>query len=191
MQVLVATDIMARGIDVEDITHVINYELPEDPENYVHRIGRTARAGKAGVALSLCDLEEVSLLRNVERFTRMPIRVIEDHPFHSVGVAACRDAAARVAKSKSRAGSARGSGSKWSRWGIEYVERQGPPGGPFSIIPPSHPDSWPPIIATPALAPNRVAPARTRASAWARVLIPPEALTPRPASRTAAAMSAT
>ena len=115
VQVLVATDIMARGIDVEDITHVINYELPEDPENYVHRIGRTARAGKAGVALSLCDLEEVSLLRNVERFTRMPLRVIKDQPFHSVGVAACRDAATRVAKSKSRAGSARGSGSKWSR----------------------------------------------------------------------------
>jgi len=115
VQVLVATDIMARGIDVEDITHVINYELPEDAENYVHRIGRTARAGKAGVALSLCDLEEISLLRNVERFTRIPLRVVEDQPYHSVGVAACRDAATRKAKSRSRAGSARGSGSKWSR----------------------------------------------------------------------------
>ncbi len=115
LDVLVATDIMARGIDVDGITHVINYELPEDPENYVHRIGRTARAGKAGVALSLCDLEEVSLLRGIERLTRMPLTVAEDHGFHSEGVAACRDAAQRAARGRARAGGSRGSGSKWAR----------------------------------------------------------------------------
>ena len=63
IKVLVATDIAARGIDVDGITHVINYELPNEPESYVHRIGRTARAGAAGIALSLCDLGELSYLR--------------------------------------------------------------------------------------------------------------------------------
>ena len=115
LDVLVATDIMARGIDVDNITHVINYELPEDPENYVHRIGRTARAGQSGVALSLCDLEEVSLLRGIERLTRMPLTVTEDHDWHAAGVAACRDAAQRASRGRARAGGARGSGSKWAR----------------------------------------------------------------------------
>jgi ATP-dependent RNA helicase RhlE len=115
LQVLVATDIVSRGIDVEGITHVVNYELPEDPENYVHRIGRTARAGAAGVALSLCDIEEVSLLRGIERLTRTPMTVTEDHGFHAPGVAACREAAVRAAKGRARAGGSRGSGSKWAR----------------------------------------------------------------------------
>lgn len=65
--VLVATDIAARGIDVDDVSHVINYELPNVPESYVHRIGRTARAGRAGIAISLCDREELSLLRDIEK----------------------------------------------------------------------------------------------------------------------------
>jgi ATP-dependent RNA helicase RhlE len=73
IRALVATDIAARGIDVELVTHVVNFELPEVPENYVHRIGRTARAGAAGVAISLCDGEERDLLRNIERLTRQPI----------------------------------------------------------------------------------------------------------------------
>ncbi len=67
-RVLVATDILARGIDVDSITHVINYELPDAPEDYVHRIGRTARAGSDGVAISFCDASERSSLRNIERF---------------------------------------------------------------------------------------------------------------------------
>ena len=58
IRVLVATDIAARGIDVDDISHVINYDLPNEPESYVHRIGRTARAGKSGIALSFCDPSE-------------------------------------------------------------------------------------------------------------------------------------
>ena len=67
--VLVATDIAARGIHVDDVSHVINYELPEVAEVYVHRIGRTARAGQSGIAVSLCSPEEVKLLRGIERLT--------------------------------------------------------------------------------------------------------------------------
>jgi ATP-dependent RNA helicase RhlE len=71
--VLVATDIAARGIDIDQVTHVVNFELPDVPESYVHRIGRTARAGAAGIAISLCDAEERDLLRDIERLTRQPI----------------------------------------------------------------------------------------------------------------------
>ena len=68
-RVLVATDIAARGLDVDDVSHVINFELPSEPESYVHRIGRTARAGARGVALSLCDASEADHLRKIERLT--------------------------------------------------------------------------------------------------------------------------
>jgi ATP-dependent RNA helicase RhlE len=115
VRVLVATDIVARGIDVEGISHVINYELPDDAENYVHRIGRTARAGRAGVAVSLCGIEDVSNLRGVERVVKKPLTVREDHQWHSPMVAACLAASARAAKQRARAGRARGSGSKWAR----------------------------------------------------------------------------
>ena len=81
-RVLVATDIAARGIDVDGITHVINFEIPEVPETYVHRIGRTARAGRDGVALTFCDASEKSLLRDVEKLTRKPLTVVHDHSFH-------------------------------------------------------------------------------------------------------------
>ena len=70
---LIATDIAARGIDVDAISHVFNYELPNVPEAYVHRIGRTARAGAEGVAVTLCDPAEVSLLRDIEKLTRLSI----------------------------------------------------------------------------------------------------------------------
>ena len=73
VRVLVATDIAARGIDVDLVSHVVNYELPEVPEAYVHRIGRTARAGASGMAISLCDNEERDLLRAIERTTRQQI----------------------------------------------------------------------------------------------------------------------
>ena len=68
---LVATDIAARGIDIDGVSHVVNFELPEVAEAYVHRIGRTARAGKAGQAISLCDGSERDLLRAIERLTRL------------------------------------------------------------------------------------------------------------------------
>jgi ATP-dependent RNA helicase RhlE len=80
-RVLVATDIAARGIDVQDVTHVINFELPDDPESYVHRIGRTARAGRRGVALSFCDASERTSLRDIERLTGQRIRIVERHPY--------------------------------------------------------------------------------------------------------------
>ncbi len=70
---LVATDIAARGIDIDQVTHVVNYELPNIPESYVHRIGRTARAGAEGIAISLCDNEERAFLRDIERLTRQSI----------------------------------------------------------------------------------------------------------------------
>ncbi len=76
-RVLVATDIAARGIDIDEVTHVVNYELPEVPEAYVHRIGRTARAGASGAALSLCDGGERHLLRDIERVTRQTIETLD------------------------------------------------------------------------------------------------------------------
>src|SRR6201991_3343319 len=79
-RILVATDIAARGIDVDELTHVINYELPNVPETYVHRIGRTGRAGANGIALSFCDAEEKEFLRDIQKLIAKPIPVVEDHP---------------------------------------------------------------------------------------------------------------
>ncbi|MFH1797230.1 MAG: DEAD/DEAH box helicase [Pseudomonadota bacterium] len=79
VRILVATDIAARGIDVPGISHVVNYDLPDEPESYVHRIGRTGRNGADGVAITLCDPAEFSKLRAVERITRMKIAVLADH----------------------------------------------------------------------------------------------------------------
>ncbi|MCZ6589392.1 MAG: DEAD/DEAH box helicase [Alphaproteobacteria bacterium] len=79
-RVLVATDIAARGIDVDNVTHVINYELPNEPENYIHRIGRTARAGASGIALSFCDPAERAYLRDIERLIGSKLTVIGDAP---------------------------------------------------------------------------------------------------------------
>jgi ATP-dependent RNA helicase RhlE len=84
-RVLVATDIAARGIDVKGIVLVVNFDLPEEPESYVHRIGRTARAGLDGIAIAFCDSSERNLLRNVERLIRRPISVLKGHPHESSG----------------------------------------------------------------------------------------------------------
>ncbi len=83
VRVLVATDIAARGIDVVGITHVINYDLPNEPESYVHRIGRTARANTDGTAISFCDADERPFLRDIERLTRREVSVDLDHHYHS------------------------------------------------------------------------------------------------------------
>jgi ATP-dependent RNA helicase RhlE len=82
-RVLVATDIAARGLDIVDLSHVINYDLPNEPEAYVHRIGRTGRAGASGTALSFCGIEERTLLADIERLIRKHLRVVEEHPFRS------------------------------------------------------------------------------------------------------------
>ncbi len=80
VRVLVATDIAARGIDVSDVSHVVNFELPNVPESYVHRIGRTARAGADGAAISFCSGEEQEFLHDIEKFIRMPIPVVGGKP---------------------------------------------------------------------------------------------------------------
>ena len=87
IRALVATDIAARGIDVDSVTHVINFEIPNEPENYVHRIGRTARAGAGGIAISLCQHDERSYLRSIEKVIRKSLPVFDDHPYHAADVA--------------------------------------------------------------------------------------------------------
>ena len=82
MKLLIATDIAARGIDVDDLSLVINYDLPNVPETYVHRIGRTGRASASGLAISFCDLETQTYLKDIEKLIKQKIKVVEDHPFH-------------------------------------------------------------------------------------------------------------
>ena len=80
-RVLVATDIAARGIDIDELSHVINFDLPNISETYVHRIGRTGRAGASGIALSFCDTEERAYLRDIQKLTGLRIPIVQDHPF--------------------------------------------------------------------------------------------------------------
>ncbi|OSM04894.1 DEAD/DEAH box helicase [Magnetofaba australis] len=108
LRVLVATDIAARGIDVVGISHVINFDLPNDPEAYVHRIGRTARAGRDGVAISFCDAEEGGALRSIERAIRRRVPVDAEHEFHMEPVAG-------QGKSEPRTGRQARSGNKAKR----------------------------------------------------------------------------
>ncbi|MEO6406803.1 MAG: DEAD/DEAH box helicase [Ferruginibacter sp.] len=82
-RILVATDIAARGIDVDDLTHVINYELPEIAETYVHRIGRTGRAGASGISFSFCEAEETADLRDIQKLISQQIPVQQNHPYHT------------------------------------------------------------------------------------------------------------
>ncbi|RLA66960.1 MAG: ATP-dependent helicase [Epsilonproteobacteria bacterium] len=86
IKVLIATDIAARGIDIPNVSHVINYNLPEQPESYVHRIGRTARAGREGVAISFCDQSEVKLLKGIEKFIKFKVPIDKTHPYHGAPV---------------------------------------------------------------------------------------------------------
>lgn len=86
LKVLVATDIAARGIDVDDISHIINYDLPNVPETYVHRIGRTGRAGSSGLALSFCAVDERPFLRDIQKLIKQDIEVVEDHLYHDESV---------------------------------------------------------------------------------------------------------
>ena len=81
-RVLVATDIAARGIDIDELSHVINFDLPAVPETYVHRIGRTGRAGNTGIAISFCDAEEREELRDIQKLIGKSVPVVIEHPFH-------------------------------------------------------------------------------------------------------------
>lgn len=102
-RVLVATDIAARGLDVDDVSHVINYELPNEPECYVHRIGRTARAGAAGVAISFCDAAERTQLQCIERLIDQRLDVIGDAPRPVSGSTPARKRRRRSRRGRPRA----------------------------------------------------------------------------------------
>ncbi len=102
VRVLVATDIAARGIDVERISHVVNYDLPSEPETYIHRIGRTARATLGGDAISMCAAEERDQLRDIERLIHRQVPVITEHPYHSERARNATGADARAAPKKAR-----------------------------------------------------------------------------------------
>jgi ATP-dependent RNA helicase RhlE len=101
LRILVATDIAARGIDVDAITHVINFDLPNDPETYVHRIGRTARAGAKGQAISFCDQEEKEYLFDIEKIIKKMIDVEIDHPYHDQGIEEAEYSVARPKNDRS------------------------------------------------------------------------------------------
>ena len=115
VRVLVATDIASRGLDVDGITHVINYDLPKETENYVHRIGRTARAGMEGIALSFCDAGEKSYLRRIETEIGRPLNVDQAHPFHDESIANKKNGgrkpdSEKFARGRARRGKSRSNG---------------------------------------------------------------------------------
>lgn len=110
VKVLVATDIAARGIDVDEVSHVFNYDLPNIPESYVHRIGRTARAGREGWAISFCDPEQRAWLKDIERTIGKTVPVVRDHPYHS-------DAAEHSTQRPPVLGGGRGRGGGQNRGG--------------------------------------------------------------------------
>jgi ATP-dependent RNA helicase RhlE len=132
-KVLVATDIAARGIDIDKLSHVFNFDIPEDSENYIHRIGRTGRAGLGGTALSFCDAEERYYLKEINKLIKTAIPVIEDHPFHSNEITFdINEKPARKFRSSKRSGSfhSQGNSSKGTfqskkRWGGKSRSKYG------------------------------------------------------------------
>ena len=136
--ILVATDVAARGIDVDGVTHVINYDLTHEPETYVHRIGRTARAGATGVALSFCDGDEREWLRDIQRLIGRELPVVSDHPY--------ADGEQRVPLRPERGGGNRGGGNGGGGKGGPNQRRSGRgpngrPQGPTSRAPSGRPDA--------------------------------------------------
>ena len=107
-RILVATDIAARGIDVDEMTHVINYELPNVPETYVHRIGRTGRAGASGIAFSFCDNDETAELRDIHKMLGRNIQLDSNHPYHTTFTGFNRTPQPQ----KSRSGRSQGQGNR-------------------------------------------------------------------------------
>ena len=116
---MVATDIAARGIDVDDLKYVINFELPNQPETYVHRIGRTGRAGSSGTAWSFCEFEEQPFLKDIQKLTAQEIPLVEDHPYHVTLRTFSGAAAGQGKKPQGRPSSARPS-SKQRRKASSY-----------------------------------------------------------------------
>jgi ATP-dependent RNA helicase RhlE len=109
-RVLIATDIAARGIDIDELTHVINYEIPNIPETYVHRIGRTGRAGASGIALSFCDQEELDFLKDIHKLIAKQIPVNEEHPYPMSPQSVVAKHAASAEAKKGGGGQKRGRG---------------------------------------------------------------------------------
>jgi ATP-dependent RNA helicase RhlE len=130
LRALVATDIAARGLDVDGITHVVNYELPEEPETYVHRIGRTARAGTDGDAVSFCAARERDWLRDIEKMIRKSIPVERNHKYHSETARLATGADARP-EPKAQRGQRRFSGPAQGQ-GRGHSPRPAHKGGSFS-----------------------------------------------------------
>lgn len=115
-RILVATDIAARGLDIEELSHVINYNLPEVPETYIHRIGRTGRAGLGGKAISFCDFEEKSQLKDIQKLIGKTIPDVSEHPYPLVNKFIAPKAAPFVRQSLAkRSNSVKGSGFGASR----------------------------------------------------------------------------
>ena len=116
-RVLIATDIAARGIDVNLLSHVINYELPNISETYVHRIGRTGRAGHDGVAISFCESEELAYLKDIQKLIGLEIPVVKEHPFISTSGVLLRKEKAEEMKEKAKTNKVyRGSKSNGDYW---------------------------------------------------------------------------
>jgi len=139
-RILVASDLAARGIDIDEVTHVINYDVPNVAETYVHRIGRTGRAAASGIAVSFCDPEEKSFIIGIERLIRKKIPVVEGHPFPMTGKPDDSPQAApsgrsggggrRPQRSAGPGGRPQGSGGqRRSRGGQQGGRPQGAPGG--------------------------------------------------------------
>lgn len=120
IRILVATDIASRGIDVDGVSHIFNYDLPNIPESYVHRIGRTARAGRDGIAIAFCDESETLFLWEIEKITGKPLDRVLDHPWHNPASMPPADgrkppAPPKVAKGNSGGGHGRGGRSGGGR----------------------------------------------------------------------------
>ena len=130
LRILVATDIAARGIDVDGVTHVINFDLPNDPETYVHRIGRTARAGMEGKAISFCDQEERGYLFDIEKITNKIVAVDMDHPYHAPEIADAKAGVKKPAPNNSGNRSRNGGGNAKNKPGKSksFKPRGGPKG---------------------------------------------------------------
>ena len=113
--VLVATDIASRGLDIDGVSHVFNYELPNIAESYVHRIGRTARAGRQGIAIALCDETETEYLRDIEKLIKKSLEVVTDHPWHFADAMSGQEPAKRPAAARGRAPRAQKGGQRKAR----------------------------------------------------------------------------
>lgn len=122
IKALIATDIAARGIDIDELSHVINFELPNIPETYVHRIGRTGRAGSSGIAYSFCDEEEMEYLKDIQKLIGREIPIVEDQPYHMRGASfimskSTKKKGGSAKKANPSSGSAPMSGSPNRRFG--------------------------------------------------------------------------